>query len=82
MEKRRLRRDLLALSKSLRGGWSQLGVRLGSQGTMDRRNTLKLCQKSFRLDIRKNYFTERVVQHWDGVPRVVVESPVLEVSKK
>ncbi|KFV58407.1 hypothetical protein N341_11849, partial [Tyto alba] len=44
-------------------------------------NGFKPKKSRFGLDIRKKFFTVRLVKHWHRLPREVVDAPSLEIFK-
>lgn len=58
-----------------------MGISLFSQIPSNgmRGNGLKLGQVRFGLDVRNNFCMERVVRHWNMLPRELADPPALEV---
>jgi len=76
-------KDLVAAFQYLKGAYKKDGDKLFGSICCDRirGNSFKLREGRFRLDIRKNFFTMRVVKHWHRLPREVVDAPSLEMFK-
>ena len=82
--KRRLREDLINVYKYLKGGGRQVDEAslfsvMCSNET--RINGLNLGHRKFHTNMQKNFFMVRVMEHWNRLPREVVESPSMEKFK-
>ena len=84
LHKRRLRGDLVACYKLVRGDQQALGESLFPRAlpVVTRNNGHKLAEGRFRLDIRRRDFTVRAARVWNQLPREVVQAPTLGVFKR
>ena len=83
LQKRRLRGDLVACYKLVRGDQQALGKSLFPQAPpgVTRSNSHKLAEAKFRFDIGRRYFTTREARTWNQLPSEVVLAPTLGVFK-
>jgi len=78
-----LQGDLIAAFQYQKGPYRKAGEGLFTSACSDttRGDGFKRKKDRFRLDIRKKFFTVRVVRHWNRLPREAVAAPSLEVFK-
>ena len=86
LEERRVRGDLIEVYKMTHGltniDFSQFfSLNPGGPGTTTRGHQLKLVVPQVRTDRRKNFFSVRVIKHWNKLPAEVVNSPNLNIFK-
>jgi len=60
---------LKGINKTDRGHWFQLATDSRTRG-----HSLKLVKSRSNIDIRKNFFSQRVVNGWNSLPEIVVEA--------
>jgi hypothetical protein len=76
LEERRTRGDLIEVFKMLKG-LNKVDYKCFFQLAKSERtrgHVLKLAKARFNLEIRKNYFSQRVVNEWNKLPAVVIEA--------
>ena len=82
LETRRIRADLLEVFKMFHG---HSRVDLQSLFVMDvsvrRGHKFKLYKRRFRMDLRKHFFSQRVVNIWNSLPDRVVAAPSINTFK-
>lgn len=84
LQDRRIRGDIIEAYKLLTGkekvSYEQF-FKLQISGHNTRGHSLKLAVQRSRLDVRKYFFTQRVVEHWNSLPQFVIEAPSVNCFK-
>ena len=76
------RGDLINIHKYLRGRSQVYGAGLFSALSSDRtRDNVHKIKHKFHLNMRKNFYTVRVTEHWNKLPREAIKSSSLEIFK-
>ena len=84
LERRRQRGDLIEVYKIVTGKEdidSSCLFQLASQDLNFRGHHLKLYKKPCHLNVRKYYFSQRIVNSWNSLPKSVVEAPSVNSFK-
>ena len=83
LEKTKVQEDLTEAFQYLKRGYRKAEEGLFIRVCSDRmgRNGFKLEEDRFRLDIRKKFYTVRVMRRWNRLPSEVVDAPSLEAFK-
>jgi len=59
----------------------EAGIFLAVRSNRTMSNGLKLVHRKFHINMWKNFFMIRVTEHWNRLPREVVESHSMEIFK-
>jgi hypothetical protein len=84
LSKRRLRADLIETFKIMKGidkvDYNKF-FKL-SENNKVRGHSLKLIKNRSRLNLRKNFFSQRVINDWNKLPEEVISAQSVDVFKK
>ena len=82
LEHRRKRGDAIEVYKFLHGKYKVQSPTLElKKDTITRGHSLKLAKARPRLNLRGNYFSNRVVNLWNSLPGEVVTAPSVDAFK-
>jgi len=83
LEQRRDRGDMIEVFKTLKGFNRVESNRFFNfaEDSRTRGHNMKLVKERARLDSRKYYFTNRVINKWNSLPQYVVDAPSINAFK-